>query len=272
MTQTDKSLEELRSWFTAHPKALVAFSGGVDSCLVAFLARKFLGKDNAIAVISDSPSLKRSDLDDAHRFCDTHDIRLHVIDAGEINDPNYRNNPIDRCFHCKTALYHTMQGLLENGYAGFELLNGANRNDQGDYRPGMKAAGQHSVLSPLLECGVDKEGVRALARSMGLFTWDKPASPCLSSRFPYGEAISLEKLEMVERGEEYLKSLGFSDCRVRFRDSEATLEVPQDEVEKLTSVFATTETHFLQIGFKGVRIDPEGLVSGKLNRGVIRGH
>jgi pyridinium-3,5-biscarboxylic acid mononucleotide sulfurtransferase len=177
MTEIENPMAALRRWFDAHPKVLVAFSGGVDSCLVAFLARQFLGKDRAVAVISTSPSLKTSDLADARRFCATYDIRLQEIDAGEINDPNYRSNPLDRCFHCKTALYQTMQGLRQNGFADFEVLNGSNSADQGDYRPGMKAAGENAVFSPLLECGVDKEGVRALAQSLGLFTWDKPASP-----------------------------------------------------------------------------------------------
>lgn len=271
MFEIEKSMAELRRWFGEHPKVLVAFSGGVDSCLVAFLARRFLDKDHAVAVISNSASLKASDLEDARRFCEAYDIQLHEIDAGEINDPNYRGNPIDRCFHCKTSLYQAMWSLQQAEYPGFELLNGNNRSDQGDYRPGMVAADDQEVRSPLLECGVDKEGVRALAQSLGLFTWDKPASPCLSSRFPYGEPITIDKLRMVELGEDYLKELGFSDCRVRIRATEATVEVPRDEVEKLSGVYPTLQTRFREIGFDTVSIDPEGLVSGKLNRGVIHG-
>lgn len=262
--------ERLRSWFRAHPKVLVAFSGGVDSCLVAFLARQALGKANAIAVISNSASLKASDLQDAQRFCVAYDIELREIDAGEIDDPNYRENPLDRCFHCKTHLYSSLQALQAAEYPGFEILNGSNQDDQGDYRPGMKAAAGQSVRSPLLECEVGKDGVRALARSLSLFTWDKPASPCLSSRFPYGEPITIEKLKMVELGEEYLKSLGFSDCRVRIRAKEATLEVPQAEVNRLAELFGTAEIQFRSFGFDKVEIDSEGLVSGKLNREVIR--
>lgn len=270
MFEVENLQEQLRSWFRAHPNVLVAFSGGVDSCLVAFLARQALGKAHAIAVISNSASLKASDLEDAQRFCNAYDIELREIDAGEIDDPNYRNNPLDRCFHCKTHLYSSLQALQAAEYPGFEILNGSNLDDQGDYRPGMKAASGQSVRSPLLECAVGKEGVRALARSLSLFTWDKPASPCLSSRFPYGEPITVEKLKMVELGEAYLKSLGFSDCRVRIRSKEATLEVPQPEVDRLTELFADAQVQFRRFGFEQVKIDPEGLVSGKLNREVVR--
>ena len=269
MTQTDKSLEELRSWFTAHPKALVAFSGGVDSCLVAFLARKFLGKDNAIAVISDSPSLKRSDLDDAHRFCDTHDIRLHVIDAGEINDPNYRNNPIDRCFHCKDELFFRMEAFgRENGLEA--LVYGVNKDDLGDYRPGQEAAKIHQVEAPLVKADLTKAEIRELSRLAGLPTWNRPAAACLSSRIAYGMQVTEDKVKQVETGEEALKALGFVKFRVRHHGDLARIEIAREELARALDMQMAGEfvRIFKPLGFHFVTLDLEGYRQGSLNESL----
>ena len=258
--------QKLKEWFSKHPKVVVALSGGVDSCLVAFVARKFLGKENLIAVISDSASLKERDLKDAEKFCSDYDINLEIVDAREIDDPNYASNPIDRCFFCKSALYTELQSLIENKYPEYVMLNGNNFSDLGDYRPGLKAASEFHALSPLAECEFNKDDIRELSQHFSLFVWDKPASPCLSSRFPYGESITVEKLKMVEDAEEVLYDYGFHMARVRHLGETARIEVPSDQLNTLENVFEEIRTKILAIGFSFCEIDKEGFISGKLNR------
>jgi len=258
--------QKLKEWFDRHPRVIVALSGGVDSCLVAFTARKFLGKENVLAVISNSASLKERDLKDAERFCADYDINLEVVDAREIDDPNYASNPIDRCFFCKSALYTELQSLIENKYPDHVMLNGNNFSDLGDYRPGLKAASDFHAYSPLAECGFDKNDIRELSQHYNLFVWDKPASPCLSSRFPYGESITVEKLRMVEDAEEVLYDYGFKTARVRHLGDTARIEVPSDQLDMLENIFEEVRTRILATGFKFCEIDREGFVSGKLNR------
>jgi pyridinium-3,5-biscarboxylic acid mononucleotide sulfurtransferase len=258
--------QKLKEWFDQHPKVIVALSGGVDSCLVAFTARKFLGKDNVLAVISNSASLKERDLKDAEKFCSDYDISLEITDAREIDDPNYASNPIDRCFFCKSALYNELQSLIKNRYPDYEMLNGNNFSDLGDYRPGLKAASEFRALSPLAECGFDKNDIRELSLHFNLFVWDKPASPCLSSRFPYGESITVEKLMMVEDAEEILYDYGFKNARVRHLGDTARIEVPSDQISVLENIFEEVKNRILNLGFTFCEIDKEGFVSGKLNR------
>ena len=159
-----------------------------------------------------------------------------------------------------------MNRLVARDYPGFVMVNGNNVSDLGDYRPGMKAASQYKSYSPLAECGMNKEDIRTMAREAGLKVWDKPASPCLSSRFPYGTAISREKLALVEQAEEWLMQKGFSDVRVRYLDGRARIEVPASEIEALKILAAEVSVAFAKIGFLQTEIDEEGLVSGKLNR------
>jgi pyridinium-3,5-biscarboxylic acid mononucleotide sulfurtransferase len=258
--------QKLKEWFSKHPKVVVALSGGVDSCLVAFAARKYLGKENLIAVISDSASLKERDLKDAEKFCFDYDINLEIVDAREIDDPNYASNPIDRCFFCKSALYTELQSLIENKYPEYVMLNGNNFSDLGDYRPGLKAASEFHAFSPLAECEFNKEDIRELAQHFNLFVWDKPASPCLSSRFPYGESITIEKLKMVENAEEVLFDYGFHTARVRHLGVTARVEVPADHINQLEHNFEEIRSKILAIGFKFCEIDKEGFITGKLNR------
>jgi pyridinium-3,5-biscarboxylic acid mononucleotide sulfurtransferase len=259
-------LTELKKWFAKHPGVLTALSGGVDSCLVAWVARQSLTKEQAIAVIGDSPSLKRRDLITAIAFCDEHDIAYHIIHPGELNDPNYKVNPEDRCFWCKSNLYTEMTLLRHERHPDFILVNGNNKSDLGDYRPGLQAAGKYNSFSPLAECGMTKEDIRELAREVGLKVWDKPASPCLSSRFPYGELITLEKLGLVEQAEEVLFLHGFLDARVRYFGSKARIEVPVADLPRLKELIGTIQDRFKELGFDITEIDEEGFVSGKLNR------
>jgi len=263
---TNMYLDELKKWFSQYNGVLTALSGGVDSCLVAWAARQALPKEKAIAVIGDSPSLKRRDLQTAINFCTDNDIEYLIIYPGEINDANYRVNPEDRCFWCKSSLYTEMTKLRNEQYPDFILVNGNNKSDLGDYRPGLQAAGKYNSYSPLAECGLEKDDIRQMAREAGLKIWDKPASPCLSSRFPYGELITIEKLAQVEKGEDILFSYGFTDARVRYFGSKARIEVPVFELDRLKNQIQLIGKQFKAIGFLETEVDEEGLVSGKLNR------
>ena len=264
------SMATLESWFEKTPKVLVALSGGVDSCLVAFLSRKFLGKTFAPAVISVSASLKKRDLLIARKFCNKYDIHLEEISGQEINDEKYLSNPVNRCFYCKSSLYISLRSMIDNGnYSGYTIINGNNLSDTGDYRPGLKAASDYSARSPLIECKIKKEEIRRLAKSFNLFVWNKPASPCLSSRFPYGERITLAKLKQVEQAEDYLIRLGYLDSRVRYYGDMARIEVASNQVAKLKTDMPVLSKLFSEIGFSKCEVDEEGLVSGKLNRNVV---
>ncbi len=260
----------LKVWFHTHSRVLVALSGGVDSCLLSYLARKYCGRQNALALIGVSPSLKQRELDSAKEFCDNHDILLQEIYPNELSDPNYAANPVNRCYFCKHALFTTMHSIRQHQFPDFELINGSNLNDLGDYRPGLEAAKELHALTPLIECGFDKDSIRILAQHYRLEVWNKPASPCLSSRFPYGETITVEKLKMVEQAEDYLMDRGFSSVRVRFMQSSARIEVPLSEIEELKRMQTELKLSFENIGFHHLEIDPEGLVSGKLNKEINR--
>ncbi len=268
MKNTEPLISLFKKWFDSHPKVLVALSGGVDSCLVAYMARQQLGKDNAISVISNSASLKKKDLSDAQHFCQQYDIKLIEIDANEISDFNYSSNPVNRCYYCKSRLYTSIIELIEREYPRFEIINGNNFSDLGDYRPGIEAANENKVLSPLADCKLDKETIRAISKQYNLSVWDKPASPCLSSRFPYGESITEHKLKMVEMAENMLNDKGFEDVRVRYKAGNASIEVPANEILKLRQMSTEVNTKLSAYGFKQINIDNEGLVSGKLNREI----
>jgi uncharacterized protein len=256
----------LINWFKQYDGVLTALSGGVDSCLVAWAARQALSKDRAVAIIGDSPSLKRRDYQLAITFCNENDIQYDVVHPDELNDPNYRTNPEDRCFWCKSSLYTVMGNYKALKYPEFIMVNGNNKSDWGDYRPGLKAADKYQAFSPLAECGMTKEDIRNMAREVGLRVWDKPASPCLSSRFPYGELITIDKLALVEKAEELMATLGFMDARVRYFGDTARVEVPEDQIQKLRESWTDISSQFKNFGFSKAEIDEEGFVSGKLNR------
>ena len=264
-----RNLEKLRDWFRECPGALVAFSGGVDSSLLAFLSKYFLGRAQTLAVISASPSLKLSDLDEAKDFARANDLSIRVITTKEMENPSYFNNPTNRCYFCKHTLYDELADLRKD-YTGWWVLNGTNRDDLGDYRPGLKAAAEFEVRSPLSDCGIDKEGVRALAAYFKLQCWDKPASPCLSSRVPYGEEITVKKLRQIEDAEGLVKEAGFPINRVRHYGDTARVEVAQELQPKLAENREVIAEGIRKLGFAQVDFDEEGFLSGKLNR-VIGG-
>lgn len=267
---TDISISEadqrLRYWFDGCPGAAVALSGGVDSSLVAWYARQCLGAARMYACIADSPSLKRQDLNEALTFCKDHDIPVRQLATAELQNPNYASNPANRCYFCKTSLYDEMLAQIDTDTTW--ACSGANADDQGDYRPGLQAAAEHQIRHPLLECDLHKNEIRALAREHRLNCWDKPASPCLSSRIPYGQSVDTEKLARIEAAEHHLQQSGFNIVRVRHDHDIARIEVPREDIDKLEARSEVIQSHLLQLGFTGMEIDQEGFISGKLNRSI----
>jgi pyridinium-3,5-biscarboxylic acid mononucleotide sulfurtransferase len=258
-------LNELKTWFESRKGSIVAFSGGIDSALVLFLARQFQGKERAIGVISNSESLKSKDFNEAKSFCDQYDIRLEVIKTNELEDERYNQNPIDRCFFCKEHLFKDLSAMKEK-FTGYDVLSGTNFDDLGDYRPGIDAASKYAVLSPLVNCKVTKSQLRSIAQHFGLPNWDKPASPCLSSRIPYNQSVTAEKLRQVEAAENLLNQFGFDDVRVRHYGDYGKIEVHKEDLKRLKLIEGEVVPKIVALGFGRCEIDPEGLVSGKLNR------
>jgi uncharacterized protein len=266
------ALTELRRSIAAHPAALVAYSGGVDSALVAAIAAEQLG-ERALAVTGISPALAPHLREEARQQASWMGIRQREIPTAELNDPAYSSNPSDRCYACKRELHSLLAKLLqESDTAAAVVLDGVNHDDLGDYRPGIRAAQERGVRSPLADLGISKAGVRAISRALGFPWWDKPAQPCLASRFPYGEAISAERLQRVASGEAWLRQHGFNELRVRSQGESARIELPPDQLTALMEPALRDELvrAFLDLGFTAVSLDLEGLVSGKLNRALQR--
>lgn len=247
-------------------RVAVAFSGGIDSTVVAQAARHALGA-GAVAVTADSPSVPRTELADARRLAERIGIRHHVVVTDEFANADYVRNDGSRCYHCKTELYDQIDALLPELEAEV-VVSGANVDDQGDYRPGLTAAREHAVRHPLLEAGFSKADVRALARAWGLPTWDKPASPCLSSRLAPGVEVTPERTGRIEQAEAYLHALGLRECRVRVHEGDlARVEVSSAELPRLTEPACREALvkRLRELGFRFVTLDLEGFRSGSLN-------
>ena len=250
----------------AYGRCAVAFSAGIDSTVVAKAAQLALG-DRAVAVTGTSASLAAGELDEARRLAQLIGIRHEVINTDEFAQPDYVRNAPDRCYHCKTELYTQIEGMAQRLDVDV-ILNGANTDDLGDYRPGMQAAGEHRVASPLADCGFNKEDVRALAREWELPIWDKPATPCLSSRVAYGEEVTPERLAMIDAAEQFLRESGLRTVRVRYHKGDvARLEVPAEAIASLCEPprREALVARLKQLGFKYVTLDLEGFRSGSLN-------
>jgi len=260
--------EHLKAAMRAHERVIVAFSGGVDSSLVAYVAAETLGS-GALAVTSGSASLKRSDLELATTLAGRWGMSHEVIVTDELSKPDYRANPVNRCFHCKTSLYDALDAIArERGYR--KVLNGTNCDDLGDHRPGLVAAEEHGVASPLVEAGFSKADVRALAAHLQLENAEKPQAACLSSRFPYGSHITEARLAQVERAENVLAELGFTQYRVRHHEDVARLELTPAEMPRALALAAEIDRRLRSCGYRFVALDLKGFESGSLNQGVIR--
>jgi pyridinium-3,5-biscarboxylic acid mononucleotide sulfurtransferase len=255
----------LEEYLRALGRILVAYSGGTDSAFLAWATHQVVGA-NMLAVIADSPSLARFQLEDAIAFAREHHIPLEVLQTNEFDRPDYVKNDGRRCFHCKDELFTVMEEFGRSH--GFETIAyGVNLDDKGDFRPGQTAASQHRVAAPLLDAGLTKADVRELARQAGLRIWDKPASACLSSRIEYGRPVTREALTAVERGEDALRQLGFQQFRVRHHGEIVRIEIAREELPKaLTAEMAAEFTRiFRALGFKFVTLDMEGFRSGSMN-------
>ena len=253
----------LKDNLAQYDSVIVAFSGGIDSSLVAYVAGEVLGK-NALAVTSASASLKRADLALAEKLADDWGIQHKVIVTDELSKPEYRANPVNRCFHCKTSLYTYLDEMAREE-AVEVVLNGTNLDDLGDHRPGLIAAENFEVRSPLMEAGFRKADIRALANALGLENADKPQAACLSSRFPYGTHITQDLLAQVETAEDVMAELGFSQFRVRHHGEVARLEVPEEELARAVSLHAELQRKIKAAGYAFVALDLGGFRSGSLN-------
>jgi len=260
-----QKLLALRTALRSTRRLLIAYSGGVDSAFLAWVAHQELGGE-MLGVLADSPSLARWQMRDAVAFAEEHGIPLTVIETREMERPEYLRNDKARCFHCKDELFAVMHDYARQH--GFETIAyGMNLDDEGDYRPGQLAAQQHGVAAPLFDAALTKDEIRQLAREAGLRLWDKPASPCLSSRIEYGRPVTQEALTAIEAGEDALRELGFRQCRVRHHGEIVRIEIARDDLPRaLTGEMAARFTRiFKALGFKYVTLDLEGFRSGSMN-------
>lgn len=258
--------QALQDTIRSYSRVIVAFSGGIDSSLVAFVAGQVLG-ENALAVTSGSASLKRTDLELSKKLGDDWGIAHQVIVTDELSKSDYRANPTNRCFYCKTSLYTELAQIASAQNYAF-VLNGTNLDDLGDHRPGLIAADDYNVKSPLVEAGFHKADIRALAHELGLENADKPQAACLSSRFPYGTAIDQILLAQVEAAEDVLADFGFSQYRVRHHGEVARLEILPEEFPLALRHHADIEKRIKGLGYRFIAMDMGGFRSGSLNEGL----
>lgn len=265
----ETAARNLEDYFSDHIDAIIAYSGGVDSTLLVYVAHRALG-NRMVAALADSPSLSRREFDAAVNFTRAHGIPLRIVQTAEMEDPLYRANRADRCYHCKKTLFQELKKLRKElagpgSEASRPIFYGANLDDLGDHRPGMQAAGEASILSPYLELDINKNTIRALCAYYGLEVADKPAMPCMSSRILYGQEVTLEKLRQVEAAENFLYTLDLRVLRVRHHGFTARIEVLPQDFTKVLENRDKISQKFHELGFTYIALDLDGFHSGSLN-------
>jgi uncharacterized protein len=265
----DQKLTDLERIIGSMGRVLVGYSGGVDSAMLIVAAHRILG-DNAIAVTADSESYASGELEEAAHIIARHGIRHEVVETRELDNPDYAANPTNRCYYCKSELFTHMRELAEKLEADC-ILYGNNADDVGDFRPGAQAAGEFGVRAPLQEAGITKQDVRDLARRWEIPVWDRPATACLASRFPYGTAVTSVGLRMVDRAEAFVRNLGFQQLRVRHHTDLARLELPAGDLRRLLEdrrLQSKISSELVDIGYDVVALDLRGFRSGSLNEAL----
>jgi uncharacterized protein len=269
--ETRQKLDTLKALLAACDSAAIAFSGGVDSTFLVAVARDAV-PGRVVAITVAAPMTPDREIRESYRIAKDLGVEQIVTGASDIIDIEvFRENPPDRCYHCKLHFFAVILDAADE--VGLEcVMEASNADDVEDYRPGLKAVEELGVMSPLLEAGLTKTEIRALSEEMGLPTWDKPSMACLASRVPYGEPVTLEKLEQIEKGEQILVAEGFRLCRLRHHGSFARVEVPLEDIERLSreSVWARIAVALLELGFERVEIDPKGYRTGSLNEALDR--
>ncbi len=263
-----QKLDLIRDFIKPLTRVCIAYSGGVDSSLLAAIAKEQLDR-NAIAITGISPSLAPHLLEEARIQANWIGIEHRECKTNELKNPDYSSNPINRCFACKQEL-HSHISLIAKNFSEAKILDGVNADDLTDYRPGIEAAQLAGVLSPFAELNINKTSIREISKALGFPWWDKPAQPCLASRFPYGDPISSSRLKQVAKAEKWLIDNGFPEVRVRVQGYVARIEVPSNKINDLLNNCNRKEiiNYFLSLGFSSISIDLEGLISGKLNREI----
>lgn len=263
-----KKVEQLEALIHSWGNVIVGYSGGVDSTVVAYAANKVLGA-RARIVLGLTETITQEDIDLARSIALKNNFKFQEVVYKELDIQNYATNPINRCYFCKHELYRQLKEIARKENIPF-ILDGANLDDIGDYRPGRIAAKEFQVRSPLIEVEMTKDEVREAALFYGLPNYDKPAAPCLSSRIPYGTPINLQSLTMIAQAEKHIRQLGFSNVRVRHFGTTAKIEVDAWAIKKLNEYFSEVQNYLKSIGYKEILVDPEGFKSGKLNREIVK--
>ena len=266
----EQKTENIKALIQKMDSVLVAFSGGVDSTLVLALAHEVLG-EKTLAVTAQSASVPNREMQASCQLAKEIGARHLVVKTEEMSNPEYLANPANRCYHCKTELYSSLKRIADEKNIS-TILNGINTDDLGDYRPGIESAREQGVRSPLVEAGFNKQDIRDLSKLMGLSIWNKPAMACLSSRIPYGQPVTAEKLSRVEQAEDILLSLGFKQVRVRHLGTEACIELDKNEIPRYQSdesVQKSVQEKLIALGFSSVVLDPEGYRMGSLNEALL---
>jgi uncharacterized protein len=270
MTKTEEKYQRLQQILKDMEGVLVAFSAGVDSTFVLKVAHDVLG-EKVLAVTARSVTYPLAELEEAKQLASSLGVRHLIVESKEINVPGFSNNPPNRCYYCKTELYDILTEIARRENIPY-IVDGTNYDDIQDYRPGMKATAEHGVRSPLKEAGLTKEEIRHLSRELGLPTWDKPSFACLSSRFPYGDKITVEKLQMVEAAENFLRQFKFKQLRVRHHDKIARIELTKEDMVRVvtTDIGDKIVAKFKELGYTYVTLDLQGYRTGSMNEVLLK--